>query len=59
MIEYQMSDGRDVKVDFDERGDSVLVTVTFDTETENPPELQRQGWEAILDNFGRHVEAKR
>ena len=31
---------------------------TFDAETENPPELQRMGWQAILDNFGRHVEAK-
>jgi hypothetical protein len=29
-----------------------------DAETENPPELQRTGWQAILDNFGRHVEAK-
>ena len=32
---------------------------TFDAETENPPELQRTGWQAILDNFRRHVEAKR
>jgi hypothetical protein len=30
----------------------------FDAETENTPELQRTGWQAILDNFGRHVEAK-
>jgi hypothetical protein len=36
----------------------VLVKETFDAETENTPELQRQGWQAILDNFGRHVEAK-
>jgi hypothetical protein len=32
--------------------------VTFDAEDENPPDLQRQGWQAILDNFGRHVAAK-
>jgi uncharacterized protein YndB with AHSA1/START domain len=58
-IEYRMSDGRDVQVDFADRGDAVLVSTTFDAETENPPEMQRQGWQAIQDNFGRHVEAKR
>lgn len=57
-IEYRMSDGREVEVEFVERGGGVLVKETFDPETENPPELQRQGWQAILDNFGRHVEAK-
>ena len=58
-IEYQMSDGREVKVEFVERAGGVLVKETFDTETENPPELQRTGWQAILDNFRRYVEAKR
>jgi uncharacterized protein YndB with AHSA1/START domain len=57
-IEYQMSDGREVKVEFIERAGSVLVKETFDPEAENTPELQRKGWQAILDNFGRHVEAK-
>ena len=57
-IEYRMSDGREVQVEFDERADGVLVKTTFDAETENPPELQRTGWQAILDNFGRYVEAK-
>ena len=58
-IEYRMSDGREVKVEFAERGDSVVVKETFDAETANTPELQRQGWQAILDNFRRHVESKR
>jgi uncharacterized protein YndB with AHSA1/START domain len=57
-IEYQMSDGRDVQVEFVERPGEVLVRETFETEMENTPELQRHGWQAILDNFGRHVEAK-
>jgi len=57
-IDYRMSDGREVKVEFVERPGEVLVKETFDAETENTPELQRQGWQAILDNFGRHVEAK-
>ena len=59
LIEYAMSDGRTVKVEFDEGKGGVLVRETFDAETENPPEMQRQGWQAILDNFARHVEAKR
>jgi hypothetical protein len=56
-IDYQMSDGREVKVEFIERAGGVLVKETFDAETGNTPELQRTGWQAILDNFGRHVEA--
>jgi uncharacterized protein YndB with AHSA1/START domain len=57
-IEFRMSDDREVKVEFVDRADGVLVRETFDAETENPPEVQKQGWQAILDNFGRHVEAK-
>jgi uncharacterized protein YndB with AHSA1/START domain len=56
-IEYRMGDGREVKVEFVPRADGVLVKETFDTEDENTPELQRQGWQAILDNFGKHVES--
>lgn len=57
-VEYRMSDGREVQVEFVESPDGVLVKETFDAETENTPEMQRQGWQAILDNFGRYVEAK-
>ena len=57
-IEYTMSDGRTVKVEFSEGADGVHVRETFDAETENDPEMQREGWQAILDNFARHVEAK-
>jgi len=58
-IEYRMADGREVQVQFVDSPDGVQVKTTFDAETENPPELQQHGWQAILDNFGRHVEAKR
>jgi uncharacterized protein YndB with AHSA1/START domain len=58
MLEYKMEDGRHVKVEFTEGAEGVLVRETFDAESENDPELQRQGWQAILDNFARHVEAK-
>jgi len=59
VIEYRMSDGREAAVEFADHPDGVLVTVTFDAENVYPPEAQRQGWQAILDNFGRYVEAKR
>ena len=59
LIEYRMSDGREVKVEFSEEPGRVLVRETFDAESENPQELQRQGWQAILDNFARHVEGDR
>lgn len=57
-IEYRMSDGREVQVELIDGPDGVLVKETFDAESENTPEMQRQGWQAILDNFGRYVEAK-
>lgn len=58
LIAYRMSDGREVEVQFVASAEGVLVKETFDAETENPPEMQRQGWQAILDNFGRYVEAQ-
>ncbi len=58
LIEYRMTDGREVSVQFLEEGRDVRVRVAFDAETENSPEVQRAGWQAILNNFGRYVEAK-
>lgn len=57
-IEYRMSDGREVSVEFVPGSGGVLVRETFDAESENSAEMQRQGWQAILDNFGRYVEAR-
>jgi uncharacterized protein YndB with AHSA1/START domain len=58
LIEYEMSDGRSVSVEFARAGKGILVRETFEAESENEPEIQRQGWQAILDRFARHVEAK-
>jgi uncharacterized protein YndB with AHSA1/START domain len=57
LIEYRMGDGREVTVWFTEVADGTQLREIFDAETENDPELQRQGWQAILDNFARHMEA--
>ena len=58
LIAFAMSDGREVEVEFSEVPGGVQVRETFDAETENSPELQRAGWQSILDSFRRHVEAK-
>jgi len=56
LIEYAFGD-RTCAVEFMAGTDGVTVRVTFDAETENPVELQREGWQAILNNFAKHVEA--
>lgn len=55
-IEYTMGDGRKVKIDFTPQGDTTKVVETFDAESTNSIELQRGGWQAILDNFKKHTE---
>ncbi|HYF67286.1 MAG TPA: SRPBCC family protein [Ohtaekwangia sp.] len=56
-IEYAMSDGREVKILFSAAGNQTRVIETFDPEGQNPVEMQRAGWQAILDNFKRYTEA--
>jgi uncharacterized protein YndB with AHSA1/START domain len=57
-IAYVMGDGRKVRVTFDGHDGHTHVTETFDAETQNPPEMQRQGWQAILDNFKDYAESR-
>jgi len=56
LIEYSFGD-RTSQVEFVARENGVTVRVTFDAESENSVEQQRQGWQAILNNFAKHVEA--
>ena len=55
-IEYAFGE-RTALVEFIAGTDAVTVRVSFDAESENSVEQQQQGWQAILDNFARHVEA--
>ncbi|MFA5835144.1 MAG: SRPBCC family protein [Bacteroidota bacterium] len=55
-ITYTMEDGRTAKIMFTNTGKAVKIVETFEAETENTPELQRAGWQTILDNFKKHVE---
>jgi uncharacterized protein YndB with AHSA1/START domain len=56
-IAYTIDDGRKVKIAFSPYGNETRVTETFEAENTNPVEMQRGGWQAILDNFKRYVEA--
>ena len=57
LIEYAFGD-RKARVDFSPDADGVTVKVEFDAEETHSIELQKGGWQAILDNFARHVEAR-
>jgi uncharacterized protein YndB with AHSA1/START domain len=56
-IEYQIADGRKVQLTFREKDNEVLVEETFEPENQHGEDLQRDGWQAILDQFKKHVES--
>lgn len=56
-IGYTLDDGRKVEVTFYQTPDGILVHQEFEPESENPEELQENGWQAILDNFKKYVES--
>ena len=57
-LEYELEDGRPVEVVFVQDGGVVQVRQTFEAESTHAAEQQRAGWQAILNRFARHVEAK-
>ena len=56
-IEYTIGDGRKVQVTFTKQGNATKVAETFEAENTNPIDLQRGGWQAILDNFKKYTES--
>ena len=54
LLEYTLDDGREVRVHFTELRSA--VTETFEAESVNSEELQRSGWQAMLDNFAKYAE---
>ena len=57
LIESTLGDERKVAIIFQPLGDKTKIVETFEAETTNSLELQQGGWQAILDNFKRHVES--
>jgi uncharacterized protein YndB with AHSA1/START domain len=56
-ITYSIADGRLVKVDFEEKDGKTKVTESFEAEDVNSADLQRSGWQAILNNFKKYTES--
>lgn len=55
-IAYTMDDNRKVITTFESNEDGTKIVQEFDPESENSEEMQRQGWQAILDNFAQYVD---
>lgn len=55
-IAYTLGDDRTVEITFEETAQGVRVTETFDIENENSAEMQRAGWQSILNNFKKVAE---
>jgi uncharacterized protein YndB with AHSA1/START domain len=53
---YTLGDGRKVIVTFEILNNTTKVIILFDAETENPIEMQKNGWQAILNNFKKYTE---
>lgn len=56
-IAYKMADGRSVDINFESKKNHTDLLIRFDPETENPIDMQKQGWQAILNNFKKYVES--
>lgn len=54
---YELEDGRNIIVTFEEEDGQVTIREDFDAETENSEERQRDGWQCILDNFKKYSES--
>lgn len=57
VIEYVMADGRKVSTRFTSMGNKTKIVETFDMENENPEDMQRAGWQSILNNFKKYAES--
>jgi len=58
LITYRMEDGRKVEIAFNQNNNKVTISETFDAEGTNSDEQQREGWQAILENFKMYVESE-
>ena len=56
-MNYLLADDRMVSITFKEEGTQTIITEVFETEKENPIELQQSGWQAILNNFKAYTES--
>lgn len=58
-IKYTLDDGRKVNITFAKTDEGVSIKETFEPESQNSVDMQRQGWQAILDNFKKYIESNK
>jgi uncharacterized protein YndB with AHSA1/START domain len=56
-IAYTLGHNRKVSITFEKKGDNIHVSETFEAEHQNPIEMQKGGWQMIINNFKKHVES--
>jgi len=59
LIEYILGDGRYAKITFTQTPEGVKVSENFEIEGSNPKEMQKAGWQAIMDNFKKYTLSKK
>ena len=57
-IDYLLDDGRKVEISFADKTGFTEISQTFEAEDQNPVQLQRDGWQAIMNSFKKHTELK-
>ncbi|MEO6682025.1 MAG: SRPBCC domain-containing protein [Ginsengibacter sp.] len=57
-ISYTISDGKKVSINFSEDSDQTKITETFEAEKSHPVDMQKAGWQAIMDDFKKYTETK-
>ncbi len=57
LIEYVIADGRNIKIEFIDKGNAIKIVESFDAEQDNSVAVQQAGWQAILNNFKKYIES--
>ncbi|GFZ30323.1 activator of HSP90 ATPase [Clostridium zeae] len=58
VLAYTLGDERKVQITFIDQGDKTEINEAFEAEDTNPIEMQKNGWQSILDNFKRYTESQ-
>lgn len=58
VIEYTLGDGRKVKIDFAGEDGTTTIATVFEAEGTNPVEMQKTGWQMILNNYKKYAESQ-
>lgn len=56
ILEFILEDGRNVKVEFIPDGENTIVKEEFEAEKDTPVEIQKEGWQSILNNYKKYTE---